>query len=268
MLIAQITDLHALPPGQCLDGLDTNALFGRALRCLTRLEPAPDLVLITGDLAEGGTEQSYEKLEEALAMLDAPYFLAVGNHDRREAVRRVFSGLPYMPKSGPIQYTVEDYPVRLVSVDTLDEGRGGGCLCSERIAWLDGELARRPETPTLLFMHHPPFTSGIDWMDASRFRGVEPLAGLLRRHRQVRRIVCGHLHRPILSDFAGIPVSVAPSTCYQVHLDLAPAAPPHIVLEPPACHLHLWDECRFVTHEHLIASNALPICLRKQEEAP
>ena len=263
MLIAQMTDLHALPPGQLLDGVDTNSMLEQAIEHLNRLRPAPDVVLVTGDLVEGGCEKSYRTLRGALDRLEHPYHVIVGNHDRRQRLRRVFHDHDYLPSKGFVQYTLEDYPVRLVALDTLDDGRGGGRLCPERLAWLESTLGDAPDRPTLLFMHHPPFETGIGWMDKAAFIGEEAFTALLARCPQVRRVICGHLHRAINTVLGGVHVSVAPSTCYQVHLDLTPKASPHIVMEPPACYLHVWNGSSFVTHESFIAGVPAPIDLTK-----
>ena len=263
MIIAQLTDLHVLPAGERLDGVDTNAMLRSAIAHLNALVPAPDVVVISGDLVEKGNCAAYDELRRILGGLRLPWYLAVGNHDCRRSLVECLGADSYLPFTGFVHYAVDTFPVRLVAADTLFEGRGGGQLCPARLAWLDRTLAARPEAPTLIFMHHPPFDSGIAWMDAGGFEGAAEFEALARRHPQVKRIVCGHLHRPIDSVVGGIHVSVAPSTCYQVHLDLSPAASPHIIMEPPACHLHRWDGTRFVTHVSYIAPTCAPIDLGK-----
>jgi 3',5'-cyclic AMP phosphodiesterase CpdA len=99
-----------------------------------------------------------------------------------------------LPRDGAfIQYTVEDWPVRLVALDTLIPGESGGRLCAERLAWLDARLAEAPGRPTVVFMHHPPFVTGMRKMDEMGLDGTDGLAAVIRRHPQVERIVCGHL---------------------------------------------------------------------------
>lgn len=263
MLIAQITDIHALPAGGTLNGLDSNTMLSNAVEHLDGLLPLPDVVLVTGDLVESGEEKAYRQLRCALEKLRIPYYLIVGNHDCRKHLRAVFRETSYLPAAGFVQYAVEQYPVRLLGLDTLDDGRGGGRLCPERLSWLDETLAEAPERPTMLFMHHPPFETGIAWMDKSFFVGGAEFKALLGRHRQVERVICGHLHRSISTTFGDVLVTVAPSTCYQVHLDLEPSASPHIIREPPACHLHMWNGSAFITHESLIDFPTAPIDLSK-----
>ena len=141
-------------------------------------------------------------------------------------------------------------------------GRHDGELSDADLDWLDRTLAERAETPTLLMMHHPPFRTGIWWMDAIGLAaGRERLGEVLAGHPQVLRVVCGHIHRSIQAAIAGIPVSVCPSTCHAVHLDVRPEQEPHFIPEPPAMLLHSFDGDALVTHTHLFAADVKPINL-------
>ncbi|MGK0171573.1 MAG: Icc protein [Gammaproteobacteria bacterium] len=262
MLIAQITDLHALPGAEKLDGiLDTNARIEAAVHHLRLLEPSPDIIVVTGDLTENGDADSYTGLRTQLAHLDVPIFVVPGNHDRRSELRTAFSDHAYIPKSGFIQYSIEYLPVRIIGLDTLHEGSGGGRLCSKRLRWLRSTLARAPTRDTMIIMHHPPFETGISWMDQAEFIGRDEFTDIVSVNRQIKAILCGHLHRPITSHLGNAVVSVAPSTCYQVHLDLAPVSRPRIILEPPACYLHQWTGDSLVTHTSYIQGPETPIDL-------
>jgi 3',5'-cyclic AMP phosphodiesterase CpdA len=263
MLIAQISDTHVSTPGSRNDRVFRTAEhLARAVDHLNRLRPRPDLVLATGDLVEAGGIDEYERLREILARLAVPLFLIPGNHDDRENLVKVFAHHAYLPRDGAfIQYAVEDWPVRLVALDTLVPGESGGRLCSGRVAWLEARLAEAPDRPTLIFMHHPPFATGIAAMDEMGLDGVEALAAVIRRHPQVERIACGHLHRTIVRRFAGTVASTSPATAHQIALDLPPATRLAVAMEPPACTLHLWLEGGegLVSHVSLIGDRHPPL---------
>jgi Icc protein len=262
MIIAQITDTHALPEGRKLAELiDSNAQLEATVSGLNALSTPPELVLVTGDLADDGEPGSYAALRARLAALDSPYYLIVGNHDRRQAVVEAFPDHAYLPRTGFLHYVLEDQAVRLIGLDTLVEGREEGALCDERLEWLDAALSEEPDRPTLIFMHHPPFESGIWWMDAMGLSGMRQLRALLGAHAQVRLIICGHVHRPFHSRLGNVPVAVAPSTAWQVHLDLVPESPPHAALEPAAVFLHVWKGDSFVTHTSYVMPGAKPVDL-------
>jgi 3',5'-cyclic AMP phosphodiesterase CpdA len=254
MIIAQISDLHVQPAGEkAYDIVDTNHFLQAAVEQLNRLRPQPDIVVATGDLVDERTEAEYVMLKELLVPLRSPLYFVMGNHDDRTAFRKIFSDLPYVPKVGFVQYTLEDLPLRIIVLDTLVDGEGYGLMDRDRLAWLEARLAENPDKPTVIFMHHPPFATGLYGMDSLRCRGSEALAALITRYPNVQRVACGHLHRSIQTLWAGTLASVAPSVAHQVALQLKEQQPPAFVMEPPAFQLHLWhEETGLVTHTAFI----------------
>lgn len=246
MLIAQLSDCHITRPGTLASGrVDTAALLRQAVASVQALDPAPDLVLLTGDLVDGGDPAEYARLRALLAPLRPPWRLLPGNHDARAALREAFPEQPWAAGQ-PFAQWVTDLPdpagpLRLIGLDTVIPGAPGGALCRDRLAWLADTLAQAPQRPTLLALHHPPLRTGLEEMDGMALaEGREALAGLLARHPQVQALLCGHLHRHIHGQLAGVPVIVAPATGHQIALDLRPGQPAMFNLEPPGYLLHRW----------------------------
>ena len=242
MLIAQLSDPHIKSPGQLLyDRVDTAGYLERAVAHVLKLDPLPDVVVMTGDLVDGGKPEEYAHLRRLIAPLPMPVYVIPGNHDAREPLRAAFADKGYFPASGFLQYAVEGWPIRLIALDTLVEGKGHGELCAERLAWLEARLGEQPDKPTMLFMHHPPFDCGIETCDKSRLLdGADRLAALVRRHGNIERATCGHVHRPIQVRWAGTMASIAPSTAHQATLDLHEHSRLTMMMEPPAIALHQW----------------------------
>lgn len=252
MLIAQISDSHVQIPGGLLDrNYDTATHLERAVRHLNTLTPQPDLVLLTGDAVDAGTLAEYGRLREILAALKAPLFVIPGNHDGRDTMRQAFRDDGYLPGEGFLHYTLEEWPVRLIGLDTHIPGEHGGELCEARLAWLAARLSEAPARPTVIFMHHPPFRTGLSVMDGMGFGGAEALATLVRAHPQVHQLVAGHIHRPIVTRFGGAVASVCPSTAQQAVLDLRPEPHLAVVMEPPAATLLWWDSSSESLVHHL-----------------
>jgi Icc protein len=270
MLIAQLSDPHIPAPGKLLYGrVDTAAFFARAVHAVATSEPAPDAVILTGDLVDKGEPAEYAHLRELLAPLPMPVFAIPGNHDTREPFRDAFAGDGYLPRDGFLQYAVEEYPLRLVALDTLIPGAGGGELCAERMGWLERTLAAAPDRPTLVMMHHPPFATGIEYMDRAGLADATAFAALIARHPQVERIACGHLHRIIERRFAGTIAGTAPSTAHQFRLNLLPGASLRLMFEPPGYQLHLWrDGDGLVTHTVPLGDWPGPYPLRPPTPVP
>jgi Icc protein len=250
MLIAHITDTHIKLPGKlAYRRVDTAAMLAQCVDHITCLDPQPDLIVITGDLVDLGRAEEYASLKLLLAPLQQPIIAIPGNHDEREAMRSAFGEEGYLPPKDFLQFSIDDqYPLRLIGLDTLVPQEGRGELCGERLAWLDTTLSQRPAQPTLLLMHHPPFETGIAHMDAIGLTGSDAFADIVSRHPQIEAILCGHLHRNIQTTVGGRRVLTAPSPAHQVALDLRPGAPSGFRMEPPGYLLHWWNAKQLVTH--------------------
>jgi len=240
-LIAQISDLHVKPPGELAYGhIDTATAVARCVGKLNRLAPRPELVVVSGDLVDTPLAEEYEHLRGLLAPLEIPLALVPGNHDARAPMRAAFPEQLYAAKSGALNLALELARLDVVLLDSSVPGEPHGELDAETLGWLDASLAASPTRPALLFLHHPPFLTGIRHMDAQNLRNAHAFAAVLRRHPRVRLVAAGHIHRPVLTLFAGIAASICPSPNHAVALDLGEPRPPSLKLEAPGFHLHAW----------------------------
>ncbi len=252
MLIAQITDCHIVEPDELLNGrVDTAAMLRAAVSHLEAFEPRPDLVLATGDLVNDGTPEQYRNLVEILDGLTIPVVALPGNHDDRTGFREAFGLSPADPDE-PIDFVVDTGELVIVAMDTTIPGRHDGCVDTSQIAWLDAQLTELAPAPVLLVQHHPPFQTGIVWMDASGLDGSEREAEVLARHPHVTGVLCGHIHRVVHARVGGVPASAWPSTGAQVALALD-GTPYGYIDEPPAVALHQWSaETDLVSHVNYV----------------
>ena len=247
VLIAQMTDIHVgFAPDERPEELNLTR-FRATLARLLEGPNRPDMLVLSGD--------SFAKTAALLADCPCPILPLVGNHDSRAGLLGAFPKV--VPADGGFLHYVVEAPLglRIICLDTLEDGRHGGAFCEGRAAWLAARLAEAPDTPTLIFMHHPPVVAGIDWMDpAPREPWIERLREVLTGQHQVQAIHCGHLHRQIVTRFAGIPLGVTPSVAPLVAMDLSPIdqnAPDDrelITTEPPTYALHRWDGQSLVSH--------------------
>lgn len=261
LVIAQITDLHLRVDGTLFNGnRDTEAELATCVDHLNRMQPRPDVVLATGDLADVGTPDVYRKMRRMLDRIELPVYVIPGNHDDRDMLRAAFVDLGYLPADGLfLQYTIEDYPLRLIGLDTVETGGDGGEMCAQRLEWLDARLGEQPARPTLIFMHHQPKLTRMGYRDHHAFRGAKEMETIVRRHPQVEWIVCGHLHRPIQMLWGGTTVSVAPSSAFQRTLTLDNAMPKAYVDEPTGLNVYLWEpEAGVICHTSLIGDFGTP----------
>ena len=252
MLIAQITDIHiGFDPGN-----PDEFNMQRLRRVLDRLIDGPnrpDMLLMSGDLTEFGDAESYGRLAEAVSICPFPVYPMTGNHDERAPLLAAFPGTG--TADGFVQFVIENEGLRLIVLDTLEVGRHGGAFCETRAAWLKARLDEDRFTPTVIAMHHPPFESGITWLDGSeREPWMARFGEAVDGRPNVKGIIAGHLHRTIHTVWNGYAVTVCKSTAPAVGLDLRPIDPDVpdgralITDELPGYALHRWDGRRFITH--------------------
>ena len=223
MILVHLTDLHLRPVGlPAYRVAETNMLTERAFRAVADLKLQPDAIVISGDLTDNGLADEYALLSEMIGRLaKVPVYLIPGNHDRREVLKETLGHLPGMSADPHfVQFAIDDHDVRLVMLDTVIPGSGAGELCADRLVWLDATLGAAPQKPTIVVMHHPPFVCGIQHMDRINLRNADAFTAVIARHPQVKRILCGHHHRPINAPVAHTIASIGPSVAHQVEFEL------------------------------------------------
>jgi 3',5'-cyclic-AMP phosphodiesterase len=248
MLIAHITDFHVRGPGELMGGrVPTDQLLMATVRALNAMDPVPDLVVGTGDLVNdgdrpGGAPDQYQNLADIVSGLEIPLLLIPGNHDDRDQMRAHLSG--YLPASvtaeGRLNFVVDSYPVRIIALDTTITGQHHGEIGRTQREWLSDRLVEQPTQPTVIIQHHPPFDTGIEFMDEMGLRDARELEEIIAHHSQVLAVLCGHLHRSIVARFAHTVAMTAPSSAAQLALRLN-GERFRYSSEAPSIVLHLWE---------------------------
>lgn len=254
MLIAQITDTHIVKEGDHWlnePATATSARLTKAVSHINALTPLPDVVLLTGDASDTGSEAAYFHLKELLKPLKPPVYIIPGNHDQRETLRQAFKDQSYMPKEGFIQYVVDGYPVTLIGLDTLIEGKDSGILCEERFLWLKKEMEKDGK-PKIVFMHHPPAKTGYRLFDSILCQVPDGFEEYIRGRKELVTVLSGHFHHFCLSSYGNKPCFIAPSVA-PVHYFANPQDDFVTALEikEPAITLHQWHEGNFLT-SHIV----------------
>lgn len=249
-----ITDLHMVPPGGRLYGLDPSDRLRAAVASMVQRH-GPDgavpaaFAIATGDLTHQGQPEAYAALRGLLAPLPFPVHLMLGNHDDRDHFRAAFPQAP-VDGNGFVQQAIGTPVGRFLLLDTRQAGTHAGRLCGQRLAWLQSELEQDDE-PVFLFLHHPPVTVGIAGMDRIPLLDAAALWQVLAPHRgRIRHIFHGHLHRPLAGSWHGIPFSSLRGTNHQVALDLAERTTIPGSHEPPAYALVRITAEEVVVHSH------------------
>ena len=270
-VIAHLSDLHVGRPDSVMDALlDPAGRVERVVDRLVQLGDGIDAVLITGDLVDEGSVEEYQRLRELLRRIEAPLVLLAGNHDDPSAMAQVFAQQPHRPREdldadGPVGagFTVEDWPLRVVVLDSTVPGLHSGELSAARLTQLDEELSRRPDRPTLVALHHPPIGVGMWWMDYGAPPGSRALAGVIERHPQVVGLAAGHIHRSTQCVWAGALLHVAGSVAYQSQPALVAHPEPLVCDDEAELSLLRWDGTRLVAQQAAAGTERRTLDLRE-----
>ena len=211
MIIAQISDTHI-----ALDTPDADRRirdFALTVADINALDPAPDVIVHTGDLVHNGRQDEYAQTVATLAKARAPVYVLAGNKDNRANLREAFSACGYLaPDSEFIDYTIDDHPVRLIALDTLSSGGNKGDFCPERVRRLIDLIDAETTKPIAVFTHHPPFEVTVG-PDPLHFETPEIMSRLRRALQHSGRVVgvfSGHVHRAAAGHVGSIPATVMP----------------------------------------------------------
>jgi 3',5'-cyclic AMP phosphodiesterase CpdA len=260
MLIAQISDSHVLTKGRKLAGkFNTEAAFDKLIKSIARQPVKPDIILFSGDLGEDATEEEYIYVGEGLRSLGIPVRAVPGNHDARAPM---LSALPDMlgeTSDGHLCLCDLNFEPVVIGLDTLVDGAPHGELCENRLSWLEAELTRVADRDVVIFMHHPPLTTGLQDMDSmGLLTGRDTFSRLVARHGKVQGILCGHMHRAIQGECGGTPVRVAPSASHQIAFDIRPNVPYSFSDEPPQYMMHIAHPGKALVSHTVTVENTTP----------
>ncbi|MDQ1127783.1 Icc protein [Microbacterium sp. SORGH_AS 505] len=217
-ILLHLSDTHLRGPGPRLfDSVDGEASLTAALDAIESSGIAPDAIVFTGDLVDLGEAAAYDAIralvEPFAERLGASLLWVMGNHDDRGAFREHLLDETPADPTAPYDRVDELDGLRIVTLDTSVPGRHHGELSDAQLEWLRDVVATPAPLGTVLAMHHPPVPSVLPLAASVELRDQNRLADVLRG-TDVRAIIAGHLHYSTFATFAGIPVSVASSTCY------------------------------------------------------
>ncbi|MBQ4767176.1 phosphodiesterase [Pectobacterium versatile] len=248
MKLIQLSDLHLTAQGGNLHGRDPEQQLKAAIADINAHHRDADLVVISGDLSDDGSAESYAFLASALAELQLPWRVTMGNHDDRETFLALFP--PLADENGFVQSVTAVGEDCVILLDSLQAGEVAGTLCSVRLAWLEQQLHAAEGKNVFLFLHHPPMAIGLPALDNVRLapEAAEALYHVCHRFGNVRHISAGHVHRPASGGWRGISFSTVRGTNHQSALRFAPGF--ETSLEAPQYAIFLTTEEGHTVHFH------------------
>ena len=251
MIIAHISDTHIDPDH--IDSIKRLEDVKRVVATINALDPLPNVVIHTGDVAHNGTVDKYAVSLGILKELRMPLLVAAGNRDDRALIRANFlCGNNLLPGTSFVQYSVDTFPIHLIALDTISESSNMGDYCLARADSLRAVLIENKNKRSALFMHHPPFE-----VKNSRYplqfdspSAIDVMASAIKGLDNLEAIFCGHAHRESRGSLAGVPAVGVPSLAVDLRLGELPSAAD----TAPVFYLHRFGPVSGFETELIIAS--------------
>jgi len=247
MKFIHLTDTHVIGDG-LLYGQDPAARLRAAVASINAEHSDAGFVVLTGDMTHWGDAAAYARFLSEIKKFNMPVHLMLGNHDDTEAFGAAFPET-HRDENGFVQSGFTTPFGRFLFLDTKAPGTHAGAYCPARQAWLDREL-HQTDGPIILFVHHPPFKTGIASMDRIMLQDAETFYDVIAPHKaRIRHLFFGHVHRAIFGNWRGISYSCMRGLNHQVALDLG-GTPDRITanFEPPAYGVVLLDHDQITVH--------------------
>ena len=252
MKFIHLSDLHLLPQGQAVHGIEPHARLDAAVSCIRSEFADAEFCVVTGDLSDAGDFESYNAARQILDCLPCPWHALRGNHDARQSHFR--AALPDLPwqADGSLQFVLETSAGHFIALDSsVDGGVDSGNLTPDRLADLRVKLgaAQASGKDAFLFMHHVPFDVGIGWLDGVKLQNGVEFWETIKDFSNIRHMFFGHIHRPSHGSWHGVPFSTVRATAHQVMLTFGHAAPDFID-EAPSFAVVIVTPDQVVIHDH------------------
>jgi len=244
VLIAQISDLHlSVENTKALTIAPMAKNLKLCVEHINQLPLLPDLVLVTGDISNGGLIEELKSAKTLLDQFSMPYFVIPGNHDKRQDLLTVFGDKSCQENTDQlINYSIDDFEVKLIAIDTSIPFKPGGELKQTTAHWIEQQLQKFLNQPVIIFMHHPPVDLGIAETKLDGFSGSEYLEDIIEKHSNIEAILCGHIHLAAHTRWHGTIISTAPSIGMRLVIDFKMEHESQFILDEPSYQIHYWTE--------------------------
>lgn len=250
LAVAQISDAHLFADvAQTLMNVPTARSLQVVLEQVKAVQP--DLILLTGDLSQDETPESYQQLQNLCRSLAAPIYWLPGNHDIPALMQQCLKEAPFSS-----QKSFQQNGWNFVLLDSTLPRCVYGELDATDLGGLEQQL-QAIDRPTLIALHHPPLAIGSSWMDSIGLKNPQALFAVLQRYPQVKLVLFGHIHQAFDQLHQGVRYLGTPSTCVQFQPQRNEMAID--TLAPGFRLLHLYPDGTFTTQIRRVAANPMAV---------
>jgi 3',5'-cyclic AMP phosphodiesterase CpdA len=247
MIIAQLSDTHLTGGLPAFRKVESFIQTKKALEHLAGLIPLPELLIVTGDIADSGEREAYMAFKKLCSELPFPTFCLPGNHDDRKALLECLPDLvPAVPALSPnLSYSLNYPGILIAMLDTQLPDTHAGGLPDDVLDWLGGLLASSTAMLKIVATHHPPFNTGMGLFDVG-FKNADRFTGILERHQA--RLLCGHVHNALFRTIGKLSCLVAPAVTARTEVRLGPQVEGRFFTGAPRFLLHVAESGELISH--------------------
>ena len=212
--IVQISDTHLFgDTNRTINGANSYFNLKLVLSSISKLKNQPDLIVVTGDLSQDCTFESYQHLANLLNKTSVKYLLLPGNHDDVDIINKVFD---FKWKKDSVDFSIDFKNWFIYVLDTTSYPKEAGKLTSSQLAKFQSILKGNKHKPTIVFMHHHPIEINSLWMDKMMLKEDKSFNNILKKNNDIKAVFFGHIHQVFEKKLNGILYASAPSTSFQV----------------------------------------------------
>lgn len=210
--LVQITDTHLFSDdkGELL-GVNTLNSFSAVVADIERQSLSYDALIMTGDVSQDHTDESYVRFEQGITPLKKPCYWLPGNHDYQPSMYRVY---PSKQIQQDTHLLIGKY-WQIILLDSQFEGSPHGLLTKQQLKFLSDSLSQYPDRFSLVLLHHHPLLVGSQWLDQHCLHNRDEFWQTLQPYDNAKAVLCGHVHQDFHQYHQNVEVLTSPSTCIQ-----------------------------------------------------
>lgn len=209
--LVQITDSHIFsePEGRLL-GLNTRESLRAVCNNVKLIEQKPDVLLATGDLSQDSSPESYQYLAKQFEALNINTFWVAGNHDSTKVIEQHFTS-DIISNSNHI--LIGNW--QIILLDSSVKGMVYGHLDEAELQFMEDLLLKHSDKHALIVLHHHPVDISCAWLDNLGLRDNHSFLELVKKNKNVKGVVWGHIHQEFDQMIDGTRWLACPSSCVQ-----------------------------------------------------
>lgn len=168
------------------------------------------LVLITGDISQDGSIESYDNALKLLKEIEKPIYCIPGNHDSIVHMHESFGYSELNILSGDIK--INDWEFYYVNTST--PGTDSGFIDPITLSPLKEKL-EKTNSNVVIVTHHHLLPIGTPLVDECMVINPENLLKILDENNKVKLVMCGHVHGDYHITRNHYCLETSPATCFQ-----------------------------------------------------